>query len=151
MLLNNKTRLMNAIKILSLLLILCPILSFGQKSIYPKDTIYVRFETNQANRKITNWDYQKKNGVYFSIKDKSSKHLSLFYPYSEKADTLCIEKLKDYQFSDLEEINEKRNRWIFDNKRPLATRNGVFQTYVIEVISDKKFVKYPVNWRNERT
>ena len=133
---------MAAIKILSLLLILCPILSFGQKSIYPKDTIFIRYNNDIHSKKILNHPQRGKN-LYF-------KNLGVYYSYSEKADTLCIEKLKDYQFSDLEEINEKRNRWIFDNKRPPATRNGVFQTYVIEVISDKKFVKYPVNWRNER-
>ncbi|MFD2697615.1 hypothetical protein ACFSQ0_06390 [Mesonia sediminis] len=133
---------MAAIKILSLLLILCPILSFGQKSIYPKDTIFIRYNNDIHSKKILNHPQRGKN-LYF-------KNLGVYYSYSEKADTLCIEKLKDYQFSDLEEINEKRNRWIFDNKRPPATRNGVFQTYVIEVISDKKFVKYPVIWRNER-
>ena len=133
---------MAAIKILSLLLILCPILSFGQKSIYPKDTIFIRYNKDIHSNKILNHPQRGKN-LYF-------KNLGVYYSYSEKADTLCIEKLKDYQFSDLEEINEKRNRWIFDNKRPPATRNSVFQTYVIEVISDKMFVKYPVIWRNER-
>ncbi|TXK74232.1 hypothetical protein [Mesonia sp. HuA40] len=133
---------MAAIKILNLLLILCPILYFGQKSIYPKDTIFIRYNKDIHSKKILNHPQRGKN-LYF-------KNLGVYYSYSEKADTLCIEKLKDYHFSDLEEINEKRNRWIFDNKRPPASRNGVFQTYVIEVISDKKYVKYPVNWRNER-
>ena len=142
---------MNAIKILSLLLILCPILSFGQKSIYPKDTIYVKYqeERNAAWNAKFERKYNKKLGIYFNIETEEGD-MALFYPYSEKADTLCIKHLKDYHFSDLKEINEKRNRWIFENKRPPATRNGVFQTYVIEVISDKKFVKYPVIWRNER-
>ncbi|SHG74935.1 hypothetical protein SAMN05444483_1273 [Salegentibacter echinorum] len=146
---------MAAIKVLSLLLILCPILSFGQKSVYPKDTIYVMFKKNEANRKITNWDYKKKNGVYFSIKDKSSKHLSLFYPYTKKADTLCIEKLKEYCFSDLKEIEEKKNNWInkkFEGlkyKPYTSSKNGVFRTYLIEIISEGEFVKYPVIWRNE--
>lgn len=142
---------MAAIKILSFILIFCPILSFGQKSMYPKDTIYVKYQ----EIKDTEWNakferrYNQKLGVYFNIETRKG-NMTLFYPYTEKADTLCIKDLKDYHFSDLEEINEKRRRWIFDNKRPPATRNGVFQTYVIEVISDKKFVKYPVTWRNER-
>lgn len=127
-----------------------PFFVFSQAGIYPKDTIYVLFKAKEGNRKIINWDYQKKNGIYFTIKAKSNKHISLFYTYSEKADTLCIGDLKNYHFSDLEEINERRNKWIFDNKRPPATRNGVFQTYLIEVISENKFIKYPVIWRNEK-
>ncbi|MGO2359448.1 hypothetical protein [Mesonia sp.] len=133
---------MVAIKILGFILMFCPIFSFGQNSIYPKDTIYIRYDKDVHSKKNLNHPQIGEN-LYF-------KNIGVYYPYSEKADTLCIEKLKDYHFSDLEEINEKRNRWIFDNKRPPATRNGVFQTYVIEVISDKKFVKYPVIWRNER-
>lgn len=142
---------MDKLKIISFLLIIWPIFLFGQKSTYPKDTIYVLYEKQKANRKIMDWDYNNNNGVYFSIKDEGNKYLSLFYPYTEKADTLHINNLKEFRFSDLEEINEKRNKWIFDNKRPPGTRNGVFQTYVLEMISDKKIVKYPVIWRNERT
>ncbi|MFT4610747.1 MAG: hypothetical protein ACJA1H_000026 [Glaciecola sp.] len=60
-----------------------------------------------------------------------------------------IKYLKNYHFSDLKEINEKRYKWIFDNKRPPAGRNRVFQAYLIEVISNKKFVIYPVISRNQ--
>lgn len=142
---------MNAIKYIAFLLIFWPILSFGQKSIYPKDTIYVKYqeERNAAWNAKFERKYNQKLGIYFNIETEEGD-IALFYPYSEKADTLCIRHLNDYQFSDLEEINERRNKWIFENKRPPATRNGVFQTYVIEVISEYKFVKYPVIWRNER-
>ncbi len=139
---------MAAIKILSLLLILCPILSFGQKSIYPKDTIFIRYNTDIHSKKILNHPQRGKN-LYF-------KNLGVYYSYSEKADTLCIEKLKDYQFSDLEEIRKKEIEWVdkkYKNQKYkpyTGSKNAVFQTYVIDVISDKKFVKYPVNWRNER-
>jgi len=133
-----------------------PFLALSQGKEYPKDTIYVMFKKNEDNRKIIKWNYQNKNGVYFSIEDKSGKHLSLFAPYSEKADTLCIKHLKDYHFSDLEETEEKKNNWINKKFKGLkykpysGSKNGVFQTYLIEVISENKFVKYPVIWRNER-
>lgn len=140
---------------LLLLIFLGSFLAFSQDNEYPKDTIHIIFKENEANRKIINWDYQKKSGVYFSIKDKSSKHLSLFYRYSEKSDTLCIEHLEDYHFSDLKEIRIKELEWVnrkYKNSKykPYSgSKNAVFQTYLIEVISENKFVKYPVIWRNE--
>lgn len=148
---------MAAIKILSLLLILCPILSFGQKSIYPKDTIYVKYqeERNAAWNAKFERKYNQKSGVYFNVETEEGD-MALFYPYSQKADTLCIEKLKDYHFSDLEEIRKKEIEWVdkkYKNQKYklyTGSKNAVFQTYVIEVISDTKFVKYPVMWRNER-
>ncbi|WP_175418943.1 hypothetical protein [Aureibaculum algae] len=51
--------------------------------------------------------------------------------------------------SNLKEIDEMRHKWIFENKRPPADRNGVFQTYLIEEISKEKFVIDPVIWRSE--
>lgn len=62
---------MAATKILSLLLILCPILSFGQKSIYPKDTIYVVFKKGKGNKKITNWNYKKKKVFILVLKPRA--------------------------------------------------------------------------------
>jgi hypothetical protein len=75
--------------------------------------------------------------------------MSLFHNYKNKADTLCYKHLKNYNFLNLKEINEKRYKWIFNNKRPPVDRNGVFQTYLIEIISDNKFVVYPVFWAGE--
>jgi len=142
---------MDAIKLILIILFFIPFLIFGQKSIYPKDTIYVKFE-NKAGAKKWNAKferiYEKKNGIYFNV-ENSNGDMALFYDKNEKPDTLCIMHLKNYKFTNLKEINEKRHKWIFDNKRPPADRNGVFQTYLIEIISKSKFVKYPVIWRNE--
>lgn len=142
---------MDKLKIISFLLIIWPIFLFGQKLTYPNDTIYVLYQQEKDKEWNAKFErkYNQKLGVYFNIESRKG-NMTLFYPYSETADTLHINNLKEFRFSDLEEINEKRNKWIFDNKRPPGTRNGVFQTYVIEVISDKKIVKYPVIWRNER-
>jgi hypothetical protein len=148
---------MDAIKLLTFSLIFIPIISFGQKSIYPKDTIYVLYE----EIKDADWNakferkYNQKLGIYFNVETKKGD-MTLFAPYSRKADTLCIKHLKDYRFSDLEEIEEKKNNWINKKFNGLkykpysGSKNGVFQTYLIEVISENKFVIYPVIWRNER-
>jgi hypothetical protein len=143
---------MDATKTLLILMLACPIILFGQKTIYPKDTIYVKYESKKENKKRYNiYENSKKelSGISFYIKDTTNKGMSLFHSYTNKADTLCYKHLKNYKFLNLKEINEKRYKWIFNNKRPPADRNGVFQTYLIEVISNKKFVIYPVLWAGE--
>jgi phosphoglycerate-specific signal transduction histidine kinase len=147
---------MDAIKLILIILFFTPIFTYGQKSIYPKDTIYVKFEKKNYNKKMEG-NYNSKNnnklsGIYFYLKDsinRIDRGMSLFYDYNQKADTLCIKNLKNYQFSNLREIREKQHKWIFDNKRPPADRNGVFQTFLIEIISKDYFVIYSVIWRNE--
>jgi len=124
---------------------------FGQKSLYPKDTIYVKYEEKIGGKKWNakfNRDYNKKQGIYFNLENKDD-NMAFFYNNKQKADTLCIKHLKEYKIYNLKEINEKRKKWIFENKRPPADKNGVFQTYLIEVISKEKFVIYPVIWRSE--
>jgi len=142
---------MDAIKIFIIVWLFIPTILFGQKVLYPKDTIYVKFE-NKVGKKEWNAKFERiyngKKGVYFNI-EKIKGDMALFYDLNYKADTLCIKYLKDYKLLNLEEINKKRYKWIFDNKRPPANRNGVFQTYLIELISEDKFVIYPVIWRNE--
>lgn len=145
---------MNVIK-LYIAILFFPNCVFGQKSTYPKDTIYVKYGLNGKNKKSQNiYKYNNKelSGVSFYIKDDTTnyeKGMSLFHSYNSKADTLCYKHLKDYHFSDLKEIDEKRHKWIFDNKRPPADRNSVFQTYLIEIISEEQFVVYPVIWAGE--
>lgn len=136
-----------------LFVVFLPIICFGQKSKYPKDTIYVKFEKKLGNKKwFGNYGYgdNKKYGLLFNLKDENNQSMSFFIEKKYNLDTLCHKHLKDYKFSNLKEINEKRHKWIFENKRPPANRNGVFQTYLIDIISKEKFVIYPVIWRNER-
>ena len=146
---------MDAIKIFLLFFIFIPLFAVGQETKYPKDTIYVKYENKTGNKKILNWNYKGKNGIYFSIKEKSGKHISLFYPEKAAIDTLCILHLKEYKFLNLKEIREKEIDWV-DRKfkdqkyKPYSgSKNAVFQTYLIEVISGSYFVIYPVIWRNE--
>jgi hypothetical protein len=146
---------MDATKTLLILMLAFPIILFGQKTIYPKDTIYIKYESKKENKKsynIYNYKDNELSGISFFIKDSinnTNKGMSLFHNYKNKADTLCYKHLKNYNFLNLKEINEKRYKWIFNNKRPPVDRNGVFQTYLIEIISDNKFVVYPVFWAGE--
>lgn len=143
---------MDAIKIILIVIFIFPLSSMGQKSLYPKDTIFIKFENIIKNKKwlgkykFENNEYE---GILFNIRNDDNKWMTLFYSSTNKIDTLCSKHLKEYTFSNLTEIQEKRTKWIFENKRPPANRNGVFQTYLIESISKDYFVIYPVIWRNE--
>ena len=142
---------MNVVK-LFMVLLLSPIVCFGQNSPYPKDTIYIKFENKIENKKwIGTYGYgkNKKTGVLFNLKDNDKQAMSFFIEKNKTPDTLCITQLKNYKFSDLQEIDEKRYKWVFDHKRPPANRNDIFKTFLIEVISRDKFVIYPVIWRSE--
>src|SRR5690606_18594399 len=100
---------------------------FGQNSLYPKDTIYVKYETKKENKKWTEKYGKYKNekgGIFFNIRDTSNKSLSFLFNKEDKVDTLCLKHLKDYKLSELEEIDKKRQKWIFENKRPPVDRNG---------------------------
>ena len=139
---------MNVTKFYFILCFILSVCAFGQKPPYPKDTIYLKFkDTIFKNPKMKSKSlhfFNQKEGIKFWWNGRW-----MFYDLQQKPDTLCIEELKNYHFSDLKDINERRYKWVFDNKRPPADRNGVFQTYLIEVISKKEFVIYPVIWRNE--
>ena len=95
---------MGAIKTLLIVIFLTPIFTFGQNSIYPKDTIYVKYEKKTGNKKLSNWKYKNKDGISFSIKDISGKHISLFYEQINKTDTLCMKHIKEYKFLNLKSI-----------------------------------------------
>lgn len=136
-----------------LLIMLCPWMVLAQEPPYPKDTIYIQYE-NKENTKKWPGKFERKykgiSGIYFNVKQKSGD-MALFHSYEKPSDTLSVGDLKNYTSSNLKEINKKRREWIFDHNRPPMDRNGIFQTYLIEVISDSKIVKYPVIWRNEGT
>ncbi len=141
-------------KLLFILIFNITALAFSQieeESNFPKDTIYVKYEDKQGAEKWNakfEGEYKGEKGIYYNVKSEAGD-MALFYAYHRKADTLDIEKISNYKISDLKEINQKRREWIFDYKRPPANKNGVFQTYLIEVISKDCFVVYPVIWRNE--
>jgi hypothetical protein len=135
--------------IVLLLLFFTPFVMLSQKSKFPKDTIYILFDKKEHTKEILN-DPELGKNLYF-------KNIDVYYDYKQKADTLCILHLKDYKFSNLKEIREKEINWV-DRKfkgskyKPYSgggSRNSVFHTYLIEVISEEKFVIYPVIWADE--
>lgn len=102
---------MDATKLLIIISFIFTSTLFGQNSLYPKDTIYVKYEAKKENKKWTE-KYGKykneKDGIFFNIKDTSNKTMSFFFNKENKVDTLCNKHLKDYRFLSLEEIDELR-------------------------------------------
>lgn len=137
--------------LLSIFLVLYLVGFSQEKTKYPKDTIYVKYDKERDN-KIVDWIYKNDKGVYFSIKNSSRKSISVFTSYKSKFDTLNVQYLKKIEFLDLKKIEKfesiyyknrfGRNPWI-------KNKNAVFVTYVIEQINEDCIVKYPVVWRNE--
>lgn len=151
---------MDVIKRILFFLFFIPLVTFGQKKQYPKDTIYIKYENKKENKKwFGDYGYgnNKKTGILFNLKDINNKSISLFFNKSLKADSLSIKHLKEYKFSNLKEIRKKEiarvdRKYAKSKYKPYTgggLRNGSFQTYLIEIISKEKFVIYPVIWRND--
>lgn len=77
--------------------------------------------------------------------------------WNSTSDTLPIANLKNSRFSTIEEVNYMEKQWRVKNMKalrkkygklyPMFDKNGIFQTFLIEVINSKQFVIYPVEWR----
>jgi hypothetical protein len=118
-----------------------------------KKTIYLNF-TEYLNCK---YDFELKknvsNGIQFNL---CSKAIFLYNTLS--SDTLNLDKLKKYKISSFEEVEKQEKQWRVENKKALIkkfgklyppfNKNGIFKTYLIEILDDKRFVVYPVEWRN---
>jgi len=139
--------------------------SFGQKSIYPKDTIYIAFKNNKKWFGDYGYDENKRTGILFNLKDKNNKSISFFFDENQKTDTLCHKHLKNFHFSNLKEIRKKEIAWVdrkyanskYKQFKGGGLRNAAFQTYLVEIISKEnseitsieKLIIYPVIWRND--
>ncbi len=144
---------MGAIKLL--FIVFCvPLLINAQKTKFPKDTIYLNYtDTIFSNKKMkakSQHTFNNEAGIKFWWNGKW-----MFYNYKSKPDTLPISRLKDYKTLNLKEVRKKEIDWV-DRKfakskyKPYSgSKNAVFHTFLIEVISKDKFVIYPVIWRNE--
>ena len=142
---------MDAIKKISLILLFIPFLLFGQKNIYPKDTIYIKFEDtifDNPNMKAKSFHtFNNKKGIKFWWKEKW-----LFHKNEKKIDTLCFIHIKNFKLSSLKEIENKERKYYkkrFGRIPWIKNKNGVFHTFLIEILSKDKFVIYPVIWMNE--
>ncbi|WP_445457315.1 hypothetical protein [Flavobacterium sp. HNIBRBA15423] len=126
-----------------------------------KIKIYVKTEIDSSIFKIQK-EYSKAEKGYVFI-DKSRE--SFLFSDNCKADTLSISKLKNYKVFSIEEIRKMEKKWRKErfkevqkkNKEtgtynlPIHTfdKNYIFETYLIEIISDQQFVVYPVKWRGQ--
>jgi hypothetical protein len=142
---------MDVIRKLIFLVVFIPFVSFGQKKIYPKDTIYLKFRDtvfkNPNMKAKSNHFFKEEYGIKFWWRGKW-----LFYRSNMYADTLGIQYLRDYKFSNLKEIDEKERLYYkkrFGGNPWIKNKNAVFQTYLIEVISKEQLVIYPVIWRSQ--
>jgi hypothetical protein len=128
-------------------------MGYGQK--IKKTTIYIEFKFEKNCSRKQKFFYEIQNGIVFNLFcEKSGSFL-----YTNKSDTLPINKLTNYKISALEDVEILEKKWRIKNKKamikkfgkiyPWYNKNGIFKTYLIEIINDKQFVIYPVEWRGE--
>ncbi len=145
---------MDATKLFAIIFLLSTNFIFGQKSKYPKDTIYIKYEHKVGQKKWNmkfKYKYENLKGFYFNI-EHIKGDMALFYNMKEKNDTLCFKHLKDYTFLNLKEIERREKEYYkkrFGGNPWIKNKNAVFHTYLVEVISKEKIVVYPVIWRSQ--
>lgn len=139
--------------VISLYLLCFCSMVFAQK--IEQKTIYIQFKLDKKCPQEQKFFYEKEKGTVFNLFcDKGGSFL-----WSSRSDTLHISKLKNYKFSTLEEIEVFEKKWRIKNRKamikkfgmiyPSYDKNGIFKTHLIEIINDKQFVIYPVEWRGE--
>lgn len=142
-----------------LLLLLFLLSSNSAFSQYEKDTIYLKFEKNSGEepyyRGVKSYNKQEKGTIFNLIPSGS-----LLLPQGKKADTISIEKMDSYTISTMKEVEQrvKEFRHKTYKKSPESkdakayqfyNKNDIFETFLIEIIDDCRFVVYPVCWRNQ--
>jgi hypothetical protein len=128
-------------------------MGYGQK--IEKKTIYIKFEKTEKCNELLKFFYSKENGIVLTFFCNGGRS----FLYKSKSDTLPISKIAKYKISTFEEIEILESEWRTKNKKamikkfgmiyPRYDKNGIFKTYLIEIINDKQFVIYPVEWRGE--
>ena len=126
---------------------------------YEKDTVYLKFEENSDDEPYyrgVKFETQKKGDIVFNLISNGS----LIYSKGGKADTLSIDKLDSFHISTFKEVEQKVKEFRYktykksppnenDKAYQFYNKNDIFETFLIEIISSKKFVVYPVKWRNQ--
>ena len=124
-----------------------------------KDTIYLKFESNSSSSpayKGIKFYKNDEKGLVFNLLTKGS----LLYSYEKKSDTLPIKFLPDYPIITIKGVEQKVKdfRYKTYGKSPLGendkayqfyNKNDIFETFLIEILGNFKFVVYPVSWRNQ--
>ncbi len=121
-----------------------------------KEVLYFNYNNsiNDCPHKIkTKWE--KKTEIQFNLCGSAV----LFFEKNSISDTLNIRRLGDYSFNEMKDIDIIVNSWRKTNKQglieyygktqPPFDKNGMFKTYLVEIINEECFVIYPVKWLNE--
>lgn len=125
--------------------------------------IYIKMEFESDCFRKQKFYSSEEKGIVFN--NQCKKGNSFLFSDDKKSDTLTINELRAYKISSIEEIKKTEQEWRTEkfkdvqekNKKegghslPIHTfdKNYIFDTYIIEIISDEKFVIYPVKWRGQ--
>ncbi|MFN4764672.1 hypothetical protein ACKGJN_16195 [Gillisia sp. Q332] len=145
----------HTIVLINALFLLIGIKGFTQEIVIPKDTIYLEYKPNDGSvPHYRGKKFKNKHGINFNLYEGNG----LIYPKKGDSDTLAIKYLKDYQFTEVKDIDSLGRLWYRKNLPVLKRKygkiiaphdkNGKFVTYLIEELNDC-FIKYRVYWRNE--
>lgn len=137
-------------------------MSFSQKN-NEQLKIYIKLEIDSSCFRKQKFYSNEEKGIIINNKCLSGD--SFLFSDKSKADTICMSKLNKYKISSIDEIKKTEKKWRKEkfkevqekNKKegkytlPIHTfdKNYIFKTYIIEVISEEKFILYPVMWRGE--
>lgn len=127
--------------------------SFSQNE--EKITIYLKYTPYDSCTRTQKFYYKREQGTVFNLGCESGGSVL----YTKNADTLPITGLRKFKFSIYEEVEQMEKQWraskkgIKKNGVPfsLYDKNGIFNTYMVEVLNDKVIVVYPVLWRSTQT
>jgi len=124
---------------------------YGQK--IEKKSIFIEFKLDKNCPKNMKFYNSDENGTVFNIFCETGGS----FLYNNKSDTLSICKLKNYTTISFKDIEKLETQWRMDNKEamikkfgkiyPRYNKNGIFNTYLIEIINELEFIIYPVKWR----
>ncbi|NRT17185.1 hypothetical protein HNP99_003564 [Flavobacterium sp. 28A] len=128
---------------------------YGQK--IEKKSIYLEFKLDTNCPRNMKFYKEDESGIVFNIFCETGGS----FLWQNKSDTLSICKLKNYNTISFEEVEKLEKQWRIDNKKamikkfgkiyPRYNKNGIFKTYLIEVINALEFVVYSVEWRHLET
>jgi len=144
--------------IINFLFLLLGFKGFSQEIVIPKDTLYLNYTFYKNNCQHSNilskLKWRKENGIQFNL----CADAIFIYPKNGDSDTLNIKNLKNYQFTEVNDLDSLGRLWYKKNLPVLKKKygkiiaphdsNGKFVTYLIEELNDY-LIKYRVYRQNE--
>lgn len=147
------------IVLINILFMFIRIEGFTQEIVIPKDTIILNYSNYAENCKYSDildkLKWKKERGIQFNL----SGEAILFYSDKGKSDTLKTNKIKNFKFTKIKDIENLKEKW-YKKTKPLLikkygipypntiNKNNMFITYLIEEQEDF-FIKYRVYWRHQ--